>query len=65
MQVLSNCMESTITELMGDFSESIVISIEHSSDGSGIGVALLAASHLQYLEVDKSEKCNPSPGAFF
>ncbi|KAM7519458.1 hypothetical protein LguiB_018420 [Lonicera macranthoides] len=47
-----NCMEITLKELMGDFSESIVI--EHSSDGSGIGAALLAASHSQYLEVDES-----------
>ena len=47
-----NCMESTLKELMGDFSESIVI--EHSSDGSGDGAALLAASHSQYLEVDES-----------
>ncbi|KAM7515470.1 hypothetical protein LguiA_005053 [Lonicera macranthoides] len=47
-----DCMEITLKELMGDFSESIVI--EHSSDGSGIGAALLAASHSQYLEVDES-----------
>ncbi|KAJ9183898.1 hypothetical protein P3X46_007697 [Hevea brasiliensis] len=43
-------MESTLKELLGEeVSESIVI--EHSNDGSGIGAALLAASHSQYMEV--------------
>ncbi|OAY27223.1 hexokinase-1 [Manihot esculenta] len=43
-------MESTLKELLGEeISESIII--EHSNDGSGIGAALLAASHSQYLEV--------------
>ncbi|KAF5748537.1 hexokinase [Tripterygium wilfordii] len=46
----SSCMESTLKELLGDeVSESIVI--ELSNDGSGIGAALLASSHSQYLEV--------------
>lgn len=46
-----NCLESTLSELLGDeAAESIVI--EHSNDGSGIGAALLAASHSQYLGVD-------------
>ncbi|KAF7813883.1 hexokinase-1-like [Senna tora] len=45
------CMESTLKELLGEEeAESIVI--EHSNDGSGIGAALLAASHSQYLGVD-------------
>ena len=49
----SRCLEATIAELLGDeVSESIVI--EHSNDGSGIGAALLAASHSQYLGVDES-----------
>ncbi|KAF8407109.1 hypothetical protein HHK36_006234 [Tetracentron sinense] len=49
----SKCLESTLKELLGDeVSESIVI--EHSNDGSGIGAALLAASHSQYLEVEYS-----------
>lgn len=44
-------MESTLTELLGDeVSKNIVI--EHSNDGSGIGAALLAASHSQYLGLD-------------
>ncbi|KAK3016469.1 hypothetical protein RJ639_007718 [Escallonia herrerae] len=46
------CMESTLKELLGDASDCIVI--EHSNDGSGIGAALLAASHSQYLEVEES-----------
>ncbi|XP_011093636.1 hexokinase-1 [Sesamum indicum] len=46
------CMESTLKELLGDVAEDIVV--EHSNDGSGIGAALLAASHSQYLEIDNS-----------
>ncbi|KAJ1390929.1 Hexokinase, N-terminal [Sesbania bispinosa] len=47
----SKCLENTLEELVGeDVSKSIVI--EHSNDGSGIGAALLAASHSQYPEVD-------------
>ncbi|KAL8102483.1 hexokinase-2-like [Apium graveolens] len=44
-------MESTLKELLGEAGDSIVI--EHSNDGSGIGAALLAASHSQYLEVEE------------
>ncbi|XP_057454421.1 hexokinase-1-like [Lotus japonicus] len=45
----SQCLENTLHELVGeDVSKSVVI--EHSNDGSGIGAALLAASHSQYLE---------------
>lgn len=47
-----NCMESTLEELLGEVSDSVVV--EHSNDGSGIGAALLAASHSQYLEVEES-----------
>lgn len=47
------CLENTLKELLGEeVSESIVI--EQSNDGSGIGAALLAASHSQFLEVNKS-----------
>ncbi|OMO58318.1 Hexokinase [Corchorus olitorius] len=43
------CMEGTLGELLGEeVFENIVI--ELSNDGSGIGAALLAASHSQYLE---------------
>ncbi|KAM7509599.1 hypothetical protein LguiA_020052 [Lonicera macranthoides] len=47
-----NCMEGTLKELLGEASGSIMV--EHSNDGSGIGAALLAASHSQYLEADES-----------
>ncbi|KAL9443654.1 hypothetical protein AB3S75_016928 [Citrus x aurantiifolia] len=49
----SACMQSTVKELLGEeVSETVMI--EHSNDGSGIGAALLAASHSQYLEVEES-----------
>ncbi|KAI6679550.1 hypothetical protein NL676_033431 [Syzygium grande] len=48
----SACMESTLKELIGEeIAQNIVI--EHSNDGSGIGAALLAASHSQYLEAEE------------
>ncbi|CAK9137052.1 unnamed protein product [Ilex paraguariensis] len=47
-----DCMESTLNELLGEVSETVVV--EHSNDGSGIGAALLAASHSQYLEIEES-----------
>lgn len=44
------CLESTIKELLGnEVADSIVV--EHSNDGSGIGAALLAASHSQYRDI--------------
>ena len=47
------CLENSLKELLGEeVSETIVV--EHSNDGSGIGAALLAASHSQYLEMDES-----------
>lgn len=48
------CLESTLKELLGDEAAETV-GIEHSNDGSGIGAALLAASHSQYLGADESE----------
>ncbi|KAK9705910.1 hypothetical protein RND81_07G091400 [Saponaria officinalis] len=44
-----DCMEDALKELLGDEVSATVV-IEHSNDGSGIGAALLAASHSQYLE---------------
>ncbi|KAI7739947.1 hypothetical protein M8C21_029349 [Ambrosia artemisiifolia] len=41
------CMENTIHELVGD-ELSQHVKLVHSNDGSGIGAALLAASHSQY-----------------
>lgn len=48
-----NCMECTLNDLLGDEVSSHIF-VEHSNDGSGIGAALLAASHSQYLEVEES-----------
>ncbi|CAN4086881.1 unnamed protein product [Withania somnifera] len=43
------CLENSLKELLGEeLATSIVF--EHSNDGSGIGAALLAASHSIYLE---------------
>lgn len=47
-----SCMESTLNELLGEEVAANIL-IEHSNDGSGIGAALLAASHSQYLEVEE------------
>lgn len=43
-----HCLENTLNELLGDELGKNVKLI-HSNDGSGIGAALLAASHSQYL----------------
>ncbi|POO00547.1 Hexokinase [Trema orientale] len=45
-------MEKTLKELLGEEVAASIL-IEHSNDGSGIGAALLAASHSQYLEVEE------------
>ncbi|XP_050388125.1 hexokinase-1 [Argentina anserina] len=47
------CMESTLDELLGD-EVAEHVSVEHSNDGSGIGAALLAASHSHYLGLEES-----------
>lgn len=48
-----HCLENTLKELLGEeVSQSIVT--ELSNDGSGIGAALLAASHSRYLEGNES-----------
>ena len=48
-----NSLESSLKELLGDqVADNFVI--EPSNDGSGIGAALLAASHSQYLGVEES-----------
>uniref|UniRef100_A0A1D1YNK5 Phosphotransferase n=1 Tax=Anthurium amnicola TaxID=1678845 RepID=A0A1D1YNK5_9ARAE len=49
--IFSKCLESTLKELLGeDISSSV--DIVHANDGSGLGAALLAASHSQYLDVE-------------
>lgn len=45
----SKCLEDTLEELLGK-EVSNCVDIVHANDGSGIGAALLAASHSQYLE---------------
>jgi len=47
------CMEDTLKELLGDEVAGTIV-IEHSNDGSGIGAALLAASHSHYLEEEEN-----------
>ncbi|XP_031488017.1 hexokinase-1-like [Nymphaea colorata] len=47
------CLERALSELLGDECSKMV-SVEHTSDGSGVGAALLAASHSQYLELEES-----------
>ncbi|XP_019448343.1 PREDICTED: hexokinase-1-like isoform X3 [Lupinus angustifolius] len=47
------CLESTLKELLGD-EASETICIRQSNDGSGIGAALLAASHSNYSGVEES-----------
>ncbi|XP_004302852.1 PREDICTED: hexokinase-1-like [Fragaria vesca subsp. vesca] len=49
----SKCMENTLRELLGEEVGASIV-IEHSNDGSGIGAALIAASHSQYLQDDES-----------
>ncbi|KAJ8444477.1 hypothetical protein Cgig2_024041 [Carnegiea gigantea] len=49
-----DCLEFTLKELVGDeVAETIMM--EHSMDGSGIGAALLAASHSPYLQEEDEE----------
>ncbi|WJX54206.1 hexokinase A [Trifolium repens] len=47
------CLEDTLKELLGDEAADTVV-VELANDGSGIGAALLAASHSQYLGVEES-----------
>ncbi|PWZ08269.1 Hexokinase-5 [Zea mays] len=43
----SSCVEATLTDLLGEEASSSVVA-KLANDGSGIGAALLAASHSQY-----------------
>ncbi|RCV16876.1 hypothetical protein SEVIR_3G178000v4 [Setaria viridis] len=47
----SSCVETTLTDLLGEEASSSVVA-KLANDGSGIGAALLAASHSQYAEAD-------------
>lgn len=44
--IFSEFLDNTLRELLGEASRSVVIKL--SNDGSGIGAALIAASHSQY-----------------
>ncbi|XP_037473059.1 hexokinase-2 [Triticum dicoccoides] len=49
--IFSETLESTLREMLGEeVSSSVVIKL--ANDGSGIGAALLAAAHSQYLEAE-------------
>ncbi|KAJ6814653.1 hexokinase-2-like [Iris pallida] len=50
--IFSKCLESTLSEMLGEVSKTVVV--KHANDGSGIGASLLAASHSQYLGVEES-----------
>ncbi|RRT53166.1 hypothetical protein B296_00049994 [Ensete ventricosum] len=47
--IFSECLQCTLKEMLGEEASSSVV-VKLASDGSGIGAALLAASHSQYLE---------------
>jgi hexokinase len=51
--IFSKCLVDTLRELLGEEAASSVV-IKLSNDGSGIGAALLAASHSQYPGSDES-----------
>ncbi|KAJ3704057.1 hypothetical protein LUZ61_007762 [Rhynchospora tenuis] len=51
--IFSECLADTLRELLGEEASSSVV-IKLANDGSGIGAALLAASHSQYLGFDES-----------
>ncbi|KAL5973011.1 hexokinase A [Asimina triloba] len=48
----SQCLQSTLKELLGDEVSPLVL-IEQANDGSGLGAALLAASHSNYLGLEE------------
>jgi hexokinase len=50
--VFSKTLESTLRDMLGEeVSSSVVIKL--ANDGSGIGAALLAAAHSEYLEAEE------------
>lgn len=49
--IFSDCLESTLRDMLGEeVSSSVVIKL--AKNRSGIGAALLAAAHSQYLEAE-------------
>uniref|UniRef100_M8AS50 Phosphotransferase n=1 Tax=Aegilops tauschii TaxID=37682 RepID=M8AS50_AEGTA len=52
--IFSETLENTLREMLGEeVSSSVVIKL--ANDGSGIGAALLAAAHSQYLEAEEDD----------
>lgn len=51
--IFSESLQSTIKEILGKEASASVV-IKMANDGSGIGAALLAASHSHYLELEHS-----------
>ncbi|XP_047307732.1 hexokinase-1-like [Impatiens glandulifera] len=49
----SSSMETSLMDLLGPITSETIV-IEHANDGSGIGAALLAASHSQFSEIASS-----------
>lgn len=52
-KIFSESVQSTIKEILGEEASASVV-IKMANDGSGIGAALLAASHSHYLELEQS-----------
>ncbi|RRT65563.1 hypothetical protein BHE74_00002162 [Ensete ventricosum] len=51
--IFRECLQATFEEMLGaEAAASVVIKL--ANDGSGIGAALLAASHSQYRELEQS-----------
>ncbi|XP_020098539.1 hexokinase-2-like isoform X1 [Ananas comosus] len=51
--IFSKWLQSTLRELLGEEASASVV-VKLANDGSGIGAALLAASHSQYLKLQES-----------
>lgn len=51
--IFRECLQATFEEMLGAEAAASVI-IKLANDGSGIGAALLAASHSQYRELEQS-----------
>lgn len=51
--IFSKCLQSTLRELLGEEASASVV-VKLANDGSGIGAALLAASHSQYRKLQES-----------
>ncbi|KAG6509041.1 hypothetical protein ZIOFF_034430 [Zingiber officinale] len=52
--MVSATVQCTVKEMLGEEATASVV-IKMANDGSGVGAALLAASHSQYLELEQSQ----------